>query len=125
VALLHSLILQLWGFLGTTAFVTFMLHIVFFTIGFLGNFPSILTNYIWPALKDILIGILVVQSLTITFRIVAAAILVFFKQVPSAEISLMLFFSQTRDRHIIHQRLFSIYDVSAAFSFVCVFPPFF
>ena len=43
----------------------------------------------------------------------------------SAEISLILFFSQTRDRHIIHQRLFSIYDVSAALSFVCVFPPFF
>jgi len=67
---------QLWGFVGTCGFVTVILHLTFLTLGLLGTFPSIITNYIWPVLKNILIGLLVVESLTIVFRIVAKSFLV-------------------------------------------------
>ena len=89
---LRSCLGQLWGFIGTCAFVTFGLHIVFFALGFLGSFPSIITNIIWPVLKDILIGLLVVESLTIVARIVATFFLVCFKQAHVSDLhSLVLF----------------------------------
>ncbi len=75
---LRSCLGQLWGFIGTCAFVTVVLHLVFFALGFLGSFPSIITNIIWPVLKDILIGLLVVESLTIVARTVAKSFLVCF-----------------------------------------------
>jgi len=77
--LLRSCLGQLWGCIGTCAFVTVFLHIVFFALGILGTFPYIITDIIWPVLKGILIGLLAVESLTIVFRIVAKTFLVCFK----------------------------------------------
>jgi hypothetical protein len=109
---------QLWGFIGTCASVLVILHLFFLTLGLLGTFPSIITNNIWPVIKNTLIGLLVVESLTIVFGIVAKTFLVFFKQVPFA-MSTHRVFVQIRDNHIIHQRLFSIYDVSVVLCCLC------
>ena len=62
-------------------------------MGLLGTFPSIITNNIWPVIKNTLIGLLVVESLTIVFGIVAKTFLVFFKQVPLADVDSSCFCS--------------------------------
>jgi hypothetical protein len=70
------ILLQFWCFIGSCASVAFILHPVFFGLGLLGTYPWIITNYIWPAIKNILLGLLVVQSLTIVFKVVASIFLV-------------------------------------------------
>lgn len=78
-----SFFLQFWGFIGSCAFFTaFMFYPFCFAIGLLGTYPSIITDYIWPVIKNILIGLLVVQSLTIVFKIIAKTFLVL--QIPAS-----------------------------------------
>jgi hypothetical protein len=56
----------------------FFVHPVFFTLGILGHFPFIVTDILWPRLKDILLGLLSVQGLTLLMRPVANYFLVLF-----------------------------------------------
>jgi hypothetical protein len=72
-----TLLLQFWGFIGTLAFlILFIFYPVCLAIGLLGTYPSLITNYIWPVIKNVLIGLFVVQSLTIVFKFVAKIFLV-------------------------------------------------
>ena len=109
---------QLWGFIGTCIFIAFTLHPLFFVVGLLGTYPWILTDYLWPILRDILIGLIVVESLAVVFKFIGNAFLVIIKSSDYCTFTAVihfLFISQTRDGHIIHQRLYSIYDVSTSF----------
>jgi len=56
----------------------FFVHPVFFALGILGHFPFIVTDILWPRLKDILLGLLSVQGLTLLMRPVANYFLVLF-----------------------------------------------
>ncbi len=71
-----KMFLQFWCFIGSCASIAFILHLVFFGLGLLGTFPWIITNYIWPAIKNILLGMLVAQGLTVVFKVVASVFLV-------------------------------------------------
>ena len=69
----------MWGFLGTCIFVAVTLHPVFFVFGLLGTYPWIFADYVWPWLRDIFIGLIVVESVAVVFKFVGNAFLVLVK----------------------------------------------
>jgi hypothetical protein len=70
-------LLQFWGFIGTCVFVlALFLHPFFFIIGLLGTFPFILTQYIWPVARNILLGFLAVKLVTVVFDVFLSPLLV-------------------------------------------------